>query len=160
MNEDHGHSSAPREALAHAYNYVKQLEDENEAAKTHDVARDRHVAVLENENANLKTQLKRNKAERDHYFKAFTALSAQLDSLASGLISSIHMARTQAYGERRPRMEPERQLLQPRRSTNGARPDDGEPVPAFLTSGETTDRRPSPVSLDALRRAVDGVTTG
>lgn len=150
MTDHTAHPSAPREALAQAYNYVKQLEDENEAGKAHDTARDRHVAVLESENVNLKTQLKRSNAKADHYLRAFTALSAQLDSLASGLVSAIHMARTQAYGERRPPIETEKPLIQPRRAHNGD--DDGEPVSAFLTTGD----RPPPVSLDALRRAIDG----
>jgi hypothetical protein len=143
---------------------MKELEANDEANRVHEAARERHIAALENENSSLKTQLKRKTAERDHFFRAFSALSAQLDGFAGGMITAIHMARTQAYGEKRPQMGAEaKPLTQLRRANNGAgHEDNGEPIPAFLSEpvsghrmSDATSAAP-PVNLDALRRAIDG----
>jgi hypothetical protein len=145
---------------------MKELEANDEANRVHEAARERHIAALENENSSLKTQLKRKTAERDHFFRAFSALSAQLDGFAGGMITAIHMARTQAYGEKRPQIGAEaKPLTQLRRTRNDE--DDGADAPAFLMQGPAADdhrrvpanaidQSPSPVNLDALRRAFDG----
>jgi hypothetical protein len=148
--------NASLESLGHAYNDMRHLLDEKEADRVHISTLERHVAVMESENSNLKTQLKRKTAERDHFFRAFSALSAQLDGFAGGMITAIHMARTQAYGEKRPQIEPEKPLTQLRRARNGdSRPDDGEAIPGFLAQGPE-DMTAGKINLDALRRAIDG----
>jgi hypothetical protein len=157
--------NASLESLGHAYNDMRHLLDEKEADRVHISALERHVAVLESETSNLKTQLKRKTAERDHFFRAFSALSAQLDGFAGGMITAIHMARTQAYGEKRPQMGAEaKPLTQLRRASNSAGHEDNvEPIPTFLSEPTAPGYRMSdatsaapPVNLDALRRAIDG----
>lgn len=58
------------------------------------------AAMAATENESLLVQLRRMKGERDHYFRAFTALSSQIEGLGSAFIKAVEMSKVHSYGER------------------------------------------------------------
>ena len=129
------------ENLARAFHSGKRMLEEIADAKSKAEHFERAAAVAEAENQNLRRAVKRINSERDHYFRAFTALSAQLDQIASGLVSAIHLARAQAYGGRRPVADLD--------------PKDAEvPPPAFLSRQHER----LPIDLEHLAAAISGAS--
>jgi hypothetical protein len=124
------------ENLARAFHSTKRTFEENRELTARVDHYERAAAVLERENENLRRVIKRVNSERDHYFRAFTALSAQLDQIASGLVTAIHLARAQAYGARRPPQDKPVDKL--------------DPLPSFLRS------TPVAVDLDRLEISIAG----
>lgn len=129
------------QGMADSYHLMDRLLAENEEFKARVDAAERNAEVLERENADLRREIKRAKAERDHYCRGFTALSAQLDGLAAGMVTAISLARVQAYGGRRPLTELEKITPAP----------SGE-LPGFLRH-RTGDGK-KPISLDELMGSI------
>jgi hypothetical protein len=126
------------QVMADSYHLMDQLLAENDEFKTRVDAAERSAEMLDRENSDLRREIKRAKAERDHYSRAFTALSAQLDGLAASMVTAVTMSRAQAYGGRRPLTEVEKltpSTLQP-------------PLPTFLRQPRENDTKP--ISLDEL----------
>ena len=105
------------------YETMERLIDENTELKTRAESFERQAAILTSDNESLRQQIKRAKIERDHYFRAFSVLSANLDGIASALITAINGARTQDYGGRRPVPDVEKAAKLP------------ETIPSFLREG-------------------------
>jgi negative regulator of sigma E activity len=90
------------QGMADSYHLMGRLLAENEEFKARVETAERSAEMLDRENADLRREIKRANSERDHFSRAFTALSAQLDSVAAGLVTAITQARVQSYGGRRP----------------------------------------------------------
>lgn len=78
----------------------ERLEIENKAARDEVENWRTETLIVRQENDNLKKEINRTKAQRDHYFKAFTALKAQLTSLGFGFLEAVKSSEVHDYGER------------------------------------------------------------
>ena len=135
------------EGVARTYDTMSRLMEENNGLKVRADSFERQSAILEADNESLRQQIKRSRTERDHYFRAFSALSAQLDGIASGLITAIQTARSQAYGGRRPGPDLEKIT------------ENGDPVPLFLKQGprrEEERQEPGKINLRSLAESIAG----
>jgi hypothetical protein len=56
--------------------------------------------ITRQENENLKKEINRARAQRDHFFKAFTALKAQLTSMGNSMLEAVRSSEVHDYGER------------------------------------------------------------
>lgn len=66
-------------AFARSFETFKHAKAENTELRGRAERSEHRAEIAESENENLRQMMKRANAERDHYFRAFTALSAQLD---------------------------------------------------------------------------------
>jgi hypothetical protein len=158
--------SQPRttlQAIAAAYEELEGLYATHDSLSHEKILLERQNGILERENEGLRQQIKRANAQRDHLMRAYTALSSYLDGIRGqigGAMSAItdsieralEMSRTHAYGERQAEPQRARQPMSP--------PDDGRPIPTFLTRAPTDgaprkrENGATPIDLDALREAI------
>lgn len=130
------------DSLRRAHAEMENLLTETESQKTQLTAQDRQIALLESENENLRRQIKREKEQRDHYFRAFTALSARVETLIHGAIEAIKSAKTHSYET--PQTGAPRQL--------STRRDSGEPIPEFLRKGPAVDLHKFETALGGMKQ--------
>lgn len=145
------------ESIARTFNTLKRLLAENVQLKGERDSFERQAAVALDENEMLRKQIKLVKGERDHFSRAFSMLSAQLDTIGSGLINAVKMSRVQAYGER-PAASAERRPVPGDQAQQPAEPS----IPRFLTQPpeefhrgmvkqrDIADKKTPPISLEAL----------
>jgi len=88
------------ESVADTFNALKRLIAEYDRLKAERDILERKIASAVDENETLRKQIKHVKGQRDHHSNALSALTAQLDTLASRFIEVGKAARLQAYGER------------------------------------------------------------
>ena len=131
------------EGVARTYETMARLMEENTELKARAESFERQAAIVESDNESQRQQIKRAKVERDHYFRAFTALSANLDGIASALITAINGARTQDYGGRRPVPDLDKAASKT------------DPIPTFLQRGPRNgDGNVSPIDMTRLAEAL------
>jgi hypothetical protein len=137
------------QGIADAYHRMDELLAQNEELSSRADTAERQAEMLQRENEDLRREIKRTNSERDHYLRAFTALSSQLDGIGSSIVTAIRMSRVQAYGGRRPPSDAEEMF--PRSETDGD-------MPTFLRRGPALAGRPSPpVSLETMRIAIEAM---
>jgi len=132
-------------ALARTYDTMARLIEDNTELKVRAESFERQSAILDSDNESLRQQIKRSKVERDHYFRAYTALTAQLDGVASSLINAIKSTQTQIYGGRRPvpDLETAKESI--------------EPVPSVVKKGpQREERQPVAINLRTLAESISG----
>ena len=138
--------------IADSYNAVGSLLAENErqqevidGLRSQIESLERSTAILENENRNLRHQMSAERRSRDHYMRAFTALSAQLEGIGATLLKAVESARVHSYGD------------QP--ALPAGRPDPSDPARLrFLRPQQPQSTGDVPVGQ--LQRIIGGVATG
>lgn len=90
------------EAISQAFREQDALLNEVESLRNRHRSLEEALKLCEAENENLRRQNKKINAERDHYLRMTTALTANLDQVATGLVRALHNSRVQAFGARRP----------------------------------------------------------
>ena len=88
------------ESVADTFNALKRLIAEYDRLKAERDILERKIASAVDENETLRKQIKHVTGQRDHHSNALSALTAELDTLASRFIEVGKAARLQAYGER------------------------------------------------------------
>ena len=63
---------------------------------------EQHAHVLDKENENLRSQIKRERTKGDHYMRAHSALKAYLLTLGPSIKQAVDMAESHSYGEKAP----------------------------------------------------------
>jgi hypothetical protein len=120
-----------REAVLRGLGAYDELNERCITAENRADSYDRANVILTAENERLGRELHKVKMQRDHFFKAFTALRSKLQAFthfqksgAAMLDESIRLAEVQGYGDQAP---PVGRPVRP-----ASLMDDGAPVPAFL----------------------------
>lgn len=133
------------ESLARSFYEMKDLLDLVEGLKAQRDNFERVAIAATKENEVLRHQGRQWRGERDHYFRAYSSLSGQLEGLGAALITAIKMSRVQGYEPgARPRAEPEDSAAPVKDPTK-------QPIPAFLRQGPAIG---SPISEQALEEAL------
>jgi hypothetical protein len=141
--EPHPHLSA----MANAFDAMKRTLVENDKLQAERDSFERQSTIAQSENEMLRKQVKSVKAERDHYMKAFTALSAQLRSLGDSFHNAVRMAEVHSYGDRSTAV-----AGRPIRSMGRT---DSPPAPATFLERLRRDREQSgPVDITKLKEAI------
>lgn len=148
-------------SLARSFAAMKRLIEENNQLGLQRDRFERAAALAENENGMLRKQNRQLTGQRDHYFRAFTALAASLDTVGSGLVTAVQHARTHAHGDQSA-PPPEYRKAQQRGEDETAPPtqpqtrDFHHPIPAFLNTPIEDEPSQSPINLRSLERAISG----
>ena len=87
-------------SVADTFHALKRLIAEYDRLKVERDILECKIASTVDENETLRKEIKHVKGQRDHYSNALSALTAQLDTLASRFIEVVKVARLHAYGER------------------------------------------------------------
>jgi hypothetical protein len=152
MADDAQRESAELEAIAGTYARMARLIEENEElwARTRTAEHQSDLATQECDL--LRGQLDTTKRERDRYFREFSALGAQLESVGAGLLNAVKTARSALYGN--DRAPPAREWEPAPRGAPEL--EEVPPVPAFLTKprDHAEASEPPPINLAALARAI------
>lgn len=86
--------------LAGSYETMRRLLSENERLKVQADSFQQAAAMTETENERLRREIKHAKGQRDHYFRAFTALAANVEALGASFLRAVQMAQVHSYGDR------------------------------------------------------------
>jgi hypothetical protein len=97
-NVDEAPGPEELEVIRRSFDHMHQTLTERDAFRQRAEHYEHEHAIAVRQIEELRLALKKSAAERDHYLKFSTALTAGIEQVSAGLVATVQMARSQSYG--------------------------------------------------------------